>query len=142
MCINTQKSHKLFIIYHTVIMSVTPKSEVLQHFEKVKNGTAVICNLCKKEYKYNGATGTMWIHLGQAHDIQNPKSARKYVPATKSVQWSLMSMFEEKKPYDFTAAKHIQITRKIVEYVVKDMHPVSSVTTDACEEVLRVLDPR
>lgn len=117
------------------------KSKVWNYFTIHETKESTVCKLCSKEYKYTAGTGNMWLHLKTAHNIDNPDS-KYFVEKPKLNQQSLPQLLQSQRKYERTSERSIKITRKLAEFIVKDMRPFDQVQSSAFRQFCSEMDPR
>ena len=119
-------------------------SNVWEHFGfKLKdNGTILdktkaVCKYCEAEIKYTGgSTSNLASHYNNHHLILEKKSE------TSSGQASIDAAFSASKKYPKTSGRHLLLQRKVAEYLVADMKPLSTVESPAFRNLCTSLDPK
>ena len=118
------------------------RSLVWSHFEvKCENNIKVaVCNICKRQYSYKSATTTMKRHLELAHEILINE---KKIPVSNKIQQRIQQFIPPSvKAYSTDSKRHIECSRAVAEYIIRDMQAFDTVTSQSFKNLTATLDPR
>ena len=123
-------------------MASTPKkSKIWAYFEEDEKLKIARCNLCKKQYAYKTATSSMIRHLESKHKITVVEEKKNLIPS--KTQSSIQQFIpQDVRPYPRDSSRHIECTKSIAEYIIKDMRPFDTVSSSSFRNMLQTLDPR
>ena len=100
-------------------MATPSRSWVWGHFSKLPdNPKSVVCTDCDKHLSYHGGTTNLSNHLNQVHGLQNPGN-----PTTP--QRRMDGFIKARR--NLSADRSAEITKKIAEFIAKDMRPLGIV---------------
>ena len=127
------------------------KSKVWQHFgfkvdsqEKIINKKEVICRKCEKLLPYSGNTTNLTHHLKQYHEEEYSlllKTA-KSSPCKSSKKEQPKIEYFTKSLYPRSSQRFKSCKDALVEYLCKDMEPLSAVDSLPFLKLIQTLDPR
>lgn len=109
------------------------KSDVWKHFVK-KGADKVVCNICSAELSYKtSTTGSMINHLRNKHSTTRMQNTKN--------QPTIPNMFSQSQPRRCDRNRSEEVTKRIVNLIVKNLLPVSIVETDAFRELVNFSEP-
>jgi len=106
-----------------------------------KNGKTVVsiietckCIKCNVEVKHSGNTSNLWDHV-QGHHFSNYKRLKLLADGDKSI----MSAFKLRRA--IPAARLASINRKLITYMITNMKPLNTVSSEAFKAFCAELHP-
>lgn len=130
--------------------SITPenlKSVVWKNFGfpstngEITSRETVICKLCCKSLKYHSTTSNMSAHLHSMHYSEYAERlATEEEPRLKRAR--ITSFLPPSSSRCLPAAWQEAITKKVTEFICKDMRPVNILQGDGFKEFIREIEPR
>ena len=116
---------------------------------EITNKTRVVCRLCDRRVPYSGNTTNFFYHL----QINNPQEHKEV--ATKKLsdsagkekresarQRTISGCFSAHEVYGQHSARYTQCQNALVEFISKDLQPMSVVDSPSFLQLLSTLDPR
>lgn len=108
----------------------TTSSSVWKYFSKDETGTQVTCNLCKKTLKYNKSTSALHTHL-KKHPVM--------LAAEKACSQQSINSFTKRTT--LPDKRRQQITKLLVNFIVKDVRPLGAVHGKGFRELVNFFEP-
>ena len=107
----------------------------------VINKAEAVCKVCSMKLKYTGSTSNLLYHLNNCHPDKVFNNSNTDSKEKQSKQPSLFD-FRPKKPYSFESAQAKKLHRKVAEFIVDEMLPLSTVQKESFRDLVEALDPQ
>jgi len=128
------------------------KSKVWRHFGFRTDGTGtilnkreVVCKICAQTLPYSGNTTNLTHHLKHSHDEEylllgksSPSPSRQKPKKKEQMQMDCFT----KGLYSRGSQRFKQCEESVMEYMCKDMEPLSTVDSVLFLRLLQTMDPR
>ena len=137
------------------------KSKVWKYFAFLANDSGVIinkkevyCRICEQSLSYSGNTTNLFYHLQANHEteytevapkkktIEDTPSHSNSSPLLTPKQATIKSCFDSSKPYPRQSPRYQHCENAVIEFVCKDLQPLSIVDSPPFLKLVGTLDPR
>ena len=116
---------------------------------EIADKTRVVCRLCERRVPYSGNTTNLFYHLQTNHPQEHKEVATKKAgdPAGKEKhesarQRTISGCFSTQRSYGQQSVRYTECQDALVEFICKDLQPISIVDSPAFLRLLSTLDPR
>ena len=107
----------------------------------VVNKAEAVCKICSVKLKYTGSTSNLLYHLNNCHPDKVFGNSKTDSKEKQSKQPSLFD-FRSKKPYSFESSQAKKLHKKVAEFIVEEMLPLSTVEKESFRDLVEALDPQ
>lgn len=120
------------------------RDSVIWKHVSAPSGGKVVCNYCKREFKFGGATSNIRGHLIQNHrpQVERDFTAEAPAAAASASQPSLKGFMALRKPYAADSREQRERAESFVRYIVDNKLAPYQVEKESTKLFFNLLDPR